>query len=62
MVIFFYLQFGSPNQETLMFRKLETLLSICMGFPGSTVVKNPPTNVGDVGSTPWVGKILWRRK
>ena len=56
MVIFFYLQFGSPKQETLMFRKLETLLSIYMGFPGDAVVKNPPTNGRDVGSVPWVGR------
>ena len=28
------------------------------------VVKNPPANAGDIGdpgSTPWVGKIPWRR-
>ena len=27
-----------------------------LGFPGSSVVKNLPTNTGDVG-LPWVGKI-----
>ena len=32
-----------------------------MGFPGGTVVKNPPANAGDAGF-PWVLKILWRRK
>ena len=36
-----------------------------MGFPGGSVVKNPPANTGDArdqGSfNPWVGKISWRR-
>ena len=27
-----------------------------MGFPGGSVVKNPPANAGDVGSIPWLGK------
>ena len=27
-------------------------LCICVGFPGGTVVKNPPANVRDVGSIP----------
>ena len=34
--------------------------STCL--PGSSVIKNPPTNVGDVGFDHWVGKILWRRR
>ena len=38
----------------------------CFGFPGGSVVKNPPANAGDVGSipgsNPWVGKMPWRRK
>ena len=35
-----------------------------MGFPGGTVVKNPPANAGDTrhGFDPWVGKIPWSRK
>ena len=32
------------------------------GFPGGSVVKNPPADVGDAGFDPWVGKILWSRK
>ena len=32
------------------------------GFADGSVVKNPPANVGDTGSMPWVGKIFWRRK
>ena len=26
------------------------------GFPGSSVVKNPPANAGDTGSTPGLGR------
>ena len=26
-----------------------------LGFPGSSAVKNPPANVGDVGSVPGLG-------
>ena len=36
-----------------------------MGFPGGRVVKNLPANAEctrDAGSTPWVGKMPWRRK
>ena len=35
------------------------------GFPGGTVVKNPPANAGDIrdtASNPGVKKIPWRRK
>ena len=28
------------------------------GFPGGTVVKNPPANAGDVGLTPGLGRSL----
>ena len=27
-----------------------------MGFPGGTVVKNPPANAGDTGSSPDLGR------
>ena len=30
-------------------------------FPGGSFVDNPPANAGNLGSIPWVGKILWRR-
>ena len=32
-----------------------------MCFPGNSVVKNLPANVGDTFDA-WVGKIPWRRK
>ena len=28
-----------------------------MDFPGGAVVKNPPANTGDVGSTPSLGRL-----
>ena len=28
-----------------------------MDFPGGLVIKNPPANAGDTGSTPWSGKV-----
>ena len=41
-------------------------LGLCTptGFPGGSLVKNPPANVGDVGDgfDPWVRKIPWKRK
>ena len=33
-----------------------------MGFPGGSVVKNPPVNAETQKFNSWVGKILWRRK
>ena len=27
-----------------------------MGFPGGSVIKNPPTKAGDAGSIPWSGR------
>ena len=29
---------------------------IILGFPGGTVVKNPPANAGDTGSSPGPGR------
>ena len=33
-----------------------------MGFPGGSVVKNPPVNTGDAGSVPGSGRFPWTRK
>ena len=30
--------------------------SLCWGFPGGSVVKNPPANAGDVGWIPGLGR------
>ena len=32
------------------------LAFVCEGFPGGSVVKNPPANAGDVGSIPGLGR------
>ena len=32
------------------------LVNILKGFPGSSVVKNPPANAGDTGSIPVLGR------
>ena len=29
---------------------------LTLGFPGGTVVKNPPANAGDMGSSPGLGR------
>ena len=31
---------------------------MCKGFPGSSVVKNPPGSAGEVGSIPVLGRSL----
>ena len=46
------------KQENLLFPEvLEVKLEIrTQGFPGGTVVKNPPANAGDTGSSPGPGR------
>ena len=34
---------------------------VTRGFPGISVVKNPPANAGDFGSNPGSGRFPWRR-
>ena len=48
-----YRLFHSPCQYLSVF--------IVEGFPGGSVVKNPPAYAGDVGLIPGQGKIHWRR-
>ena len=38
-----------------------TQRTLVMGFPGGTMVKNPPANAGDTGSSPGWGRshMLW---
>ena len=38
-----------------------TLFSL-LGFPGGSVVNNPPANAGDVGSIPGSERFPWRRE
>ena len=35
---------------------LLSFINIVLGFPGGSVVKNPPANAGDVSSTPRSGR------
>ena len=32
-------------------------IGVSIGFPGDSVVKNPPTNAGDMGSIPGSGRF-----
>ena len=36
--------------------KCEVLKKLLWGFPGGAVVKNPPANAGDMGSSPGLGR------
>ena len=38
-----------------------TRLALIQGFPGGSVVKNPPANARNTRD-PWVRKIPWKRK
>ena len=40
--------FANDNQQEPQLRK-------CSGFPGASVVRNPPSNTGDTGSIPGPG-------
>ena len=35
---------------------IRPMLYVRLGFPGGSVVKNPPANAGDVGSIPGTGR------
>ena len=39
----------------------DCIKSHLLGFPGDAVVKNPPANAGDTGSSPGLGRshMLW---
>ena len=43
--------------------KLEAHCKVVLGFPGGSVVKNPPADAGDVGSVPGPGRshMAWSR-
>ena len=48
------------HKELLQFTKKKTNNSVKemdRGFPGGAVVKNPPANAGDVGSSPGPGRF-----
>ena len=46
-------------------KKITQYVKCYGGFPGGSVVKNPPANAGstgDAGSIPGLGRFPWRRK
>ena len=53
LCIFFYYYLTTKN--TLDYKQYN-LIHTYWGFPGSSVVKNPPANAGDVGSIPELGR------
>ena len=52
--LFSFLMIGTSEEHC------STLSTVSQGFPGDTVVKNPPANARRE-SSPWVGKVPWRR-
>ena len=52
--IFTLLSFFSPNTSFEV--NLYTIKCTDWDFPGGTVVKNPPANAGDMGSSPGLGR------
>ena len=53
---------GATAQDLLIqwLQKLPPVTSVnsCYSFPGGSVVKSPPANVGDSGSVPGLGRSL----
>ena len=49
---------GEPVMEESVWRQDYEicLLKVAKGFPGGAVVKNPPANSGDMGSSPGPGR------
>ena len=48
---------GMPQIVFFTFLKKKiSLKNILLGFPGGAVVKNPPANAGDTGSSPGPGR------
>ena len=50
------------QKETIRNTNLIIKLSNKVSFPGGSVVKNLPANVGDPGSVPGLGRFPWRRE
>ena len=42
---------------SLKFSYINAIKSWKQGFPGGTVVENPPANAGDMGSSPGLGRF-----
>ena len=53
------------NQVLLEYSQLFSMAAFPLGFPGGSVVKNPPANAADTKDTssiPGAGRFPWRRK
>ena len=48
--------YGSLSNSIFNKQLIEPKSFSSMGFPGDSVVKNPPANAGDLGSTPGLGR------
>ena len=48
--------FGGYYQLYLLFKRIRSTCSLLKHFPGDLVVKNPPANAEDLGSTPDSGR------
>ena len=46
-----------PNSQFIPPHAISPLVAISLGFPGGSVVKNPPANSGGVGSIPEMGRF-----
>ena len=51
---------GSLNNKCLVI--FLVLLTFIEGYPGGSMVKNLPANIGDEGSISGLGRFPWRRK
>ena len=48
--------FGGYYQLYLLFKRVRSTYTLLKHFPGGLVVKNPPANAEDMGSTPDSGR------
>ena len=44
------------SKQTVINNTITEIKNTLEGFPGGTVVKNPPANAGDMGSSPGLGR------
>ena len=54
--IFFFLRSPPLTYLPVILLQISTLRVFIKGFPGGAVVKNPPANAGDTGSSPGPGR------
>ena len=52
----FYITGENVKWKITLGNSLVVSLKVKQGFPGGAVVKNPPTNAGDTGSSPGPGR------